>query len=122
MKLNGVLGDSEPVGMPGTLPHWMTRIERPWKCSSALCQTSFQLPPSPAVGLQPGLMLPPKLCTGPFGTSDSNLAPPPVSQHAPLGGGGVSRTVIVNGHFWKFLPSLTRNSYWNVPAFGRPFG
>src|SRR5258708_3502007 len=89
MKLNGVAGDVEPGGMPSTLPHRTTSMWVPWKCSLLTASISFQLPPSPAVGLQPGFTLPPQLWRLPITPSRVpvmllNFAPPPVSQQASL--------------------------------------
>src|SRR5436190_20558411 len=93
MKLKGVFGEVEPGGMPSTLPQRTTWIAVPWKCSFWASSMVFHWPPWPAVGLQPGLMLPPQLYSL-FALPllawprfvlviELNLAPPPVSQQRP---------------------------------------
>src|SRR5262249_5003955 len=66
-----------------------TMICWPWKCKPVAWSTTFQFPPSAALGLQPGYTTPPKL-KSPTPWATLPICPPPVSQHGP-GGGGVSQ-------------------------------
>src|ERR1043166_9463834 len=93
MKLNGVLGDCDPGGIPGILPQSTTPISWPLKCSPRLWATWFQFPPPADFGLHPGYTTPPKLCSG---LPLALIVPPPVSQQAPVVGGAfVGQTVLL---------------------------